>query len=254
MTVQRFLAGMAIAGVAGTSGAFAEGGIPVVDTTNLAQTTITAQQALETVRQLQQQYETQLRELNEAVRQVQAMTGERGLGGLVNSGIDHELRRYLPDTWLDTLEIMDRADIPASASDVQRIFEELSETYEVATPDEYAPQRPDLPTAQAHHRTTRTGYATLATSEAAFDQTTRRVATYETFLDELDRTEDVKASIDLAGRIAAENGIAANELLRLQAINLQLAGTLTTQNQVDSSADVRMNNYEPIVNGQIPVN
>ena len=251
MRLARFLTVAVVALSAGVPAAYGQG-IPVIDATNVVQTTITAQQAIEQVRQLQEAYQTQLQELDQAVAQVQAMTGSRGLGGLVNGTVEHDLRRYLPDTWLDTLQVLEATGVPASAADVERIFRDLNERYDVATAEDYAPDDPDTPTAQAHQRTTETGYATLATSEAAFDQTGRRVSAYETFLAELDRTGDVKASIDLMARIAAENGLTTNELLRLQAINLQLQGTVTTQQQVNASANARMNRFRPTRLGEIP--
>lgn len=251
MKLARSLAVAVVVLGAGVPAAYGQG-IPVIDATNVVQTTIAAQQAIEQVRQLQEAYQTQLQELDQAVAQVQAMTGNRSLGELVNGNVEHDLRRYLPDTWLDTLRVLEATGVPASAADVERIFRDLSESYDVATAEDYAPGDPDAPAAQAHQRTTETGYATLATSETAFNQTGRRVSAYETFLAELDRTSDVKASIDLMARIAAENGLTANEILRLQAINLQLSGTVTTQQQVNASADARMNRFQPTRLGEIP--
>ena len=250
--MRRVIAAAVIAAGTSTS-AFAQG-IPVIDATNVVQTTITAQQAIEQVRQLQEAYQTQLQELDQAIAQVNAITGGRGLGGLVNGNVEHELRRYVPPGWLETMNILDAAGIPASASDVQRIFQELADRYDVATAEDYAPARSNIPTAQAHQRTTDTSYATLATSEAAYGQTARRVQVYETLLSEIDHAPDLKASIDLTARIAAENGLTANEMLRLQAVNLQLNGTIATQQQVATSADARMNRFQPMRLGEIPTN
>ena len=45
--------------------------------------------------------------------------------------------------------------------------------------------------------------------------------TYETLLQELNSTEDLKSSVDLQARITAENGFIMSEIMRLQTIQMQ---------------------------------
>jgi hypothetical protein len=66
-----------------------------------------------------------------------------------------------------------------------------------------------------------TTMAAAAASEQAFNNIARRIQTYERLLEELNATDDLKASVDLQARIAAENGLLMNDLMRLQTIQMQ---------------------------------
>ena len=54
----------------------------------------------------------------------------------------------------------------------------------------------------------------MAASEQAYNNIAARIQTYETLLNELNNTTDLKASVDLQARISAENGMILTELMR----------------------------------------
>lgn len=189
-------------------------GIPVYDAAGYGQ--IVSQ-----LNQMSKDYQKQLEQLDQAIRQANAVTGTRNMGALANSAVESGLRRYLPNTWQDTLQIMEAANLSNSALGTQSLYGTLYKTYSPMTGAELITQDPTGPIAQAIDRRTRTAYGAMAASEQAYNNAADRLDTYETLLREIDKTEDLKASVDLQARIAAENGMSLNELMRLQAIQIQ---------------------------------
>ena len=48
--------------------------------------------------QMAREYQKQLEQLDQAIKQTSALTGQRGMGSLANTTLEAELRRYLPST------------------------------------------------------------------------------------------------------------------------------------------------------------
>jgi|GEM_PF-2842808 len=59
--------------------------------------------------QMANEYQKQLEQLNQAIKQTQASTGTRGMGSLANSPLEQELRRYLPNSWQQTMSMIGAA-------------------------------------------------------------------------------------------------------------------------------------------------
>ncbi len=171
--------------------------------------------------QMARDYQKQLEQLDEAIKQTSALTGTRGMGALANGALEEELRRYLPDTWQQTMDMINATGLPGSVSGAQSLYSDLYQTYEPISGAALIPGDPAGPIAKALDRRTNTAFAAMAASEQAYNNIAARIKTYEALLAELNGTTDLKASIDLQARIAAENGIILTELMRLKTIQLQ---------------------------------
>jgi type IV secretion system protein VirB5 len=171
--------------------------------------------------QMAKQYQQQLQQLNQAIQQTGAITGTRNMGSIANSSMDADLRRYLPPDWQSTMNMIGAGDLTGSATETQSLYSSLYTTYAPVTGAAAITRDPTGPLAQALDRKTETTYAAMAASEQAYNSITPRIATYETLLHQLNTTTDLKASVDLQSRIAAENGMILNELLRLNSIQIQ---------------------------------
>jgi type IV secretion system protein VirB5 len=189
-------------------------GIPVYDASGFGQ-------MVTQLNQMSKDYQKQLEQLDQAMQQTHALTGKRNMGALANSPLEAELRRYMPNTWQDTLRMIDAAGLPNGALGTQSLYSQLYSTYQPIMGADSITGDPTGPLAKALDRRTETTYAAMAASEQAYNNAAGRTETYETLLTELDKTEDLKASIDLQARIAAENGMALNDLMRLHAIQIQ---------------------------------
>lgn len=189
-------------------------GIPVYDATSYAQ-------FLSQLEQMSQDYQKQIEQLNEAIKQTNALTGSRGMGSLVNDSLESDLRRYLPNTWQETMSMMNATGLSNAGIITQDKFNALLSTYQPVKGSELITSDPSGAAAQALDRRTGTTFAAMAAGEEAFNSIPHRMETYETLLSELDDTEDMKASIDLLARISVENGFILNEMVRLNAIQVQ---------------------------------
>lgn len=185
-------------------------GVAVVkDPWNIAQTTAT-------VRKLAEQYRTMVEQLAAARAQVTALTSHSGVGDLLDGPAERAARRYLPDAWAAATDVRHTAGALGEAADATRRL------YAVATPREISPRDPEGQEARRYARETGAAVAVLTGTEAMLDTTAKRRDTYETLMGRIEAAPDAKAAADLANRLAAESGLAHNELVRAMAMNAHL--------------------------------
>jgi len=176
-----------------------------------------------------------------AIEQRDALTGVTIAGQLLNSGVEKDLRRYIPASLEETLQILEAGGNPGSLDSLKRIFQEKEEAYQIATGEEVGVQGPNDPTAVAHERNRRTTLAAAAVAEVAFDQTADRIARMEFLLEQLENSPTSKTTADLGIRVAVENGFAIAEAVRL------LSTELSTQTAVNAERLVEKTKLERAV-------
>ena len=189
-------------------------GIPVYDASSFGQ-------MVTQLESMSKDYQKQLEQLDQAIKQANAITGPRNMGSLNNSSLESELRRYLPTTWEQTMHMMGAQGLGSAGIGTQNVYNALTTTFQPLPGSEFLPSDPTGPIAQALDRRNNTTYAAMAASESAYNNISTRIDSYENMLEELNNTTDLKASVDLQARIAAENGMILNELIRLQAMQIQ---------------------------------
>lgn len=219
--------------------------IPVTDIANLVEQILQySQMALD--------YERQFEQLTEARNQVEAITGNYGLGELLNGNVYRNARRYTPTSWRDTLRILEAGRLPGSVADVRALYGERAEALGIIGADDYNQLNPNAPNAQAFERRRDTNLASVAIAEAVYDNTQARMGNYEAFMSQIEAADNAKAVADLSARIAAENGTSLAELIRLQSIQLQQAGAIEAQQLVDESNMKRQTQYQDFAFGELP--
>ena len=218
-------------------------GIPVIDTASIAQLVIQLDA-------MAQDYQSQLDQLDEAIRQSNALTGARNAGDLLNGALERELREITPNTWQETLNMINANSLPNGANETQGIFTNLVNTYDPITGADAYSSDPNGPLSQSLDRRTNTTYAAMAASEQAFNNIGQRVQIYESLLSELNNTQDLKATADLQARISVENGLLMNELIRLNAISIQQKAAFENDDLSNLRRAATANQYDPAVAGQ----
>ena len=213
-------------------------GIPVYDNAGFVQ--LIAQ-----VNAMADDYQKQLEQLDEAVRQSNAMTGSRNMGDVANGLLEQQLREYLPNTWQDTMNIINSGNVPNGALGTQSIYNDLYNDFSPLSGADLMPSDPASNVAKAIDRRTSTTYAALSASEQAYNNVPVRMQTYNTLLNELNNSDDLKTSVDLQARIAAENGVALNELMRLNAIRIQQDASIDNETLMNSRRASSFNVYDP---------
>lgn len=213
-------------------------GIPVYDAASFTQ-------MISQIDAMAKDYQKQMEQLDEAIKQSKALTGPRYAGDLFNSPLEQHLRAYLPNTWQDTMNIINAGNLPGSASATQGIYADLMTVYAPLSGSDVYKADPSGPLSQALDRRTGTTFAALAASEQAYNTIAQRIEIYERFLDELNNTEDLKASVDLQARISAENGMILTELMRINAIAMQQRASLDNESLASRRRASMANRFDP---------
>ena len=219
-----------------TSPAFASG-IPVYDASTFTQ-------MVTQLNQMSKDYQKQLEQLEQAVKQANAMTGTRDMGSLANGAAQSDLRRYLPNTWEETMHMMSAGGLGATATGTQGIYSNLLSTYKPLAGADLMTSDPSGTVSKAFDRRSNTTYAAMATAEQTYNSAETRIRTYEDMLGELNNTTDVKSSVDLGSRISAENGLLMSDLLRMSAIQMQQKSAEDNQSLVNAARASAANKYD----------
>lgn len=208
--IKRLFADVALTAAVGSANA----GIPVVDVSVLAQS---IQQVIAWGQQYSQMVE-QIDQMRNQYAQLQStynsMTGNRGLGTLLNGAIDQAARRYLP---------ADATQIVQLGSGTVAGFASLQ-----ATINRYKTSVTSLPTTwfpagSPAANTLSSRVNSLATQqalgEAAYTSNAQRTTDLENMISTIGTANDPKAIAEINARITAQQALIANESIRLQALS-----------------------------------
>lgn len=186
-------------------------------------------QMVQEVATLAQQLKTAENQLLQAQQEFQAITGGRGMEGLL-SGVN---RNYLPSDSAQLLAAVGQTGSALSAfsSGVRN----LMQTNAVLSPAQVAALSP---TQQAQLMAARQSAATLtAVSSQALSTTSARFASIQQLIGAIPSAADQKGILDLQARIQAEQGMLQNESTKLNTLyQLSQAQELTRQQRLREQA------------------
>lgn len=186
---------LALTSVSGTVNAV----MPVIDNANL-------QSSLKQYAQLIKQLEQLEAQLTQAKKEYASITGGRGMGNLSRTD-----ETYIPLNWQETLDIIENGgEVGSLAEQIREASSKLDEEYFGDVDGDIKKGLNDSMGKSA------TGQALNA---EIYDSSKERMERLVELADEVNSAQDLKAISDLQARIAIENGMLTNELLRLQAMN-----------------------------------
>jgi len=194
--------------------------------------------------QMVKQYEAQLQHLQQAVQQTGALTGTRNMGSIANGPAEAALRQFLPSDWQNTMKMNSASGLNSTGAQTQNLYNGYYNTYQPVTGASAITRDPSGPISQSIDRKTQTTYASMAASEQSYNSIAPRTTTYETLLQQVDTTTDLKSSVDLQSRIAAENGLTMNELLRMNTVQVQQKAAEDNQQLTAFSQSSNVNRYD----------
>ena len=198
----------------------------VIDVANMQQQIVQYANMIQQLQQLQAQ-------LSQAQKAYAAITGGRGMGGLSKENFTANV----PKTWQETLNAMNGGgkvgalanQIKNAASQLQSgNFEGVSET--VLTSLDQGMDR---------------AASGQALNAQVFEGSGARFDRIQSLMGQIDSATDAKAAADLNNRIAAENAMLMNELIKLQAMNAMLAQQqqVNAQTQAQKSFEMTSRKY-----------
>ena len=152
---------------------------------------------IQTMAQWSKQYDGMVGQLNQMKSQYESMTGNRGLGQILNNPA---LRGYLPDQWASVYDKVRHGQLSGISGKASAIY-----SAEGFDPNAVGGRKRELDVLAANK----------AMTMQAYDATLARVNNINALMQRADATQDVKASADLQNRMAAENAMIQNEQVRL---------------------------------------
>lgn len=202
-------------------------GIPVVDAAAIAQDAANfAKEMLEMANQLN----TLKSQLDQQLKQYESMTGDRGMGQL----LDGQVRNYLPENWQSVMDILDTpSGYSGISSNIQRY---IDENKIISDQDmQSMPQKTQILLEKK-----RKLYAlNKSMSVEVYNKSSERVALLQQLTDKIGSSTDQKAILDLQARIQSEQTQLANEAAKLQALSQQL---------VNEDRNFRLQSQEYLIN------
>jgi type IV secretion system protein VirB5 len=199
--------------VLATATSAASAGVPVIDAANLVnsaqQVVAWAQQAKDMVDSINQM-KAQVTQLENTFA---SMTGDRGLGTLLNLPADQANRRYLPPQ-ADQIEQLASGQVPGY-SRLQSAVASIRATISTLPKDTFAPGSDAEVALNAKLDSISTQ---KALGQAAYSSAERRTADVENLVVTIGSANDPKAIAEMQARIAAEQVLLQNEVAKVQAM------------------------------------
>ena len=213
-------------------------GIPVHDSTNLAQIAATVAALLDI-------YGRQNEELIEARRIMRSVTIQSGLGRIHETPELIQLRRRLPVLLFDLNRLSELAANPDLAQTLT-LYGRLTDRYGLLEDAAYEPQAPDDPYARAWAADRDAQLAAATSAEVVYGNVNEREDLYENLMTELDTRDNLKESVDILARLTAENGRLLMELIRLQSAATHAGAAAQLAQQTHDARVRRMADYEDL--------
>ena len=204
----RSAAAAAIATILVTGTAQAQG-VPTFDAASVAQ-------AIAQLEQMRQDYANQL-------EQLQSMTGDKAIAGILNGAQDIAARESADSLSSIMSGAMTGAAIPGNSSALTARIEELKTTFDL--PDINAFLTSDVPQDRALATQAGAGLAAVATAEDTYARANTSMGRVNELMGQIDANADLKASVDYNTRMLGEIAVLLNESLRLQAAQTNATGT-----------------------------
>lgn len=180
----RKMAGFTFVAAIGLSHPAMAGGIPVIDTSSLAQQILQVEHMLSQLERLQDQLET-------ANKQLDSISGSRGLASVIDSAYDTAVN-------VDTNKVLSSAGIRGASA--HGLSDEVAELYD------------------SGNQNTATW---LGQSEKSLEQAQERFSELTGLLVQVNNSPDQKDILDLQARIGAEEVMLQNEMAKLSMLRSQ---------------------------------
>ena len=170
--------------------------------------------------------------INLADRQLNAITGTRGVSTLLNNEVFKEARRYLPADTREILTKLATGQVPSTATGIRDGLIALLALYELINDPNsltYVERHEQLE--KAKRESLAVDSLAVVSADKAIEMGQQNISNIETMINEIDTATDLKHSIDLNSRIQAEAAMITNQLLHITALQLRRESSQSIQLQ-----------------------
>lgn len=220
----------------------AHAAMTVVDIKNLRRQILNYAKLVEQINNQKVQIDQIADVILKSERQLRAITGNKGVSTLLNTPSFRAPRRALPRDIQRTLTSLASGTIPTTSYEMRRGLEALLALWDVFQDyDEIPYETRQTELQKVRREELALNSINLTAADTAIDSTATNVDNIEALITEIDRTADLKHSLDLNSRIQAEAALIANQLLHIQSLQLrQSASAAITIDKASNLARLRL--------------
>lgn len=209
-------------------------GIPVIDTSQIAQVIAQLQQQLKDYEEQIKQLNTMQDQLTNMQQRLQAITGGKGISSILNSTADKTARSAASDLQSIMTSAIKGGNISGNAGNMNTVISDLKTRFNLDDLDSF--DTSDVAADKAIASLAGSGLAAVATAEDSYTRANQAVTRINSLVDQIDSTADLKASVDYNTRVNAEVAVLLMELLRIQSAQTNATGMQALQNARDGQA------------------
>lgn len=190
-------------------------GIPVIDTSQIAQVIATLQQQIK-------DYEEQIKQLTNMQQRLEAMTGAKGISSILNGTVEKAARQAASDLQSIVDGAISGNAIAGNVGDMNTIISDLKTRFDLGDLTNF--DGSTVAADKAIASLAGSGLAAVATADDSYKRANTAVTRVNALVDQIDSTADLKASVDFNTRVNAEVAVLILELIRVQSAATNATG------------------------------
>lgn len=234
--MKKFLKGpiLALALSAAAIGPAIPQGIPVIDTSQIAQVIAQLQQQLKDYEEQLKQFAKMEEQLLNMQQRLQAITGAKGISSILNGAGEKNARTAASDLQSIVTAAIGGTNIAGNVGNMNSVISDLKTRFNLGDLTDF--DSSDIPADKAIASLAGSGLAAVATAEDSYTRANAAVGRINSLVDQIDSTADLKASVDFNTRVNAEVAVLLMEILRVQSAQTNAAGMQALQIARDGQA------------------
>lgn len=197
-------------------------GIPVIDTSQIAQVIATLQQQIKDYEEQIKQLATMQDQLTNMQQRLQAITGAKGISSILNGTAEKAARQAATDLKSIVDGAIAGTSIAGNVGDMNTIISDLKSRFDLG--DLIAFDGSSVAADKAIASLAGSGLAAVATADDSYKRANAAVTRVNSLVDQIDNTTDLKASVDFNTRVNAEVAVLILELIRVQSAATNVTG------------------------------
>ena len=209
-------------------------GIPVIDTSQIAQVVAQLRQQLKDYEEQIKQLATMKDQLENMRQRLEAITGPKGISDLLNGTAEKLAREAAPDLASIANAAISGGSIGGNTADVKRLIEKLRTRFDLGDLSTF--DTSDIPADRAIASLAGSGMAAVATADDGYQRANAAAERVTQLIDRIDAAADLKASVDTNTRVQAEVALLLAELIRVQSASTRASGMEALQRARDGAA------------------
>ncbi|MFK7846057.1 MAG: type IV secretion system protein [Rhodothermales bacterium] len=209
-------------------------GIPVIDTSQIAQVIATLQQQIKDYEQQINQLTTLKDQFTNMQQRLQAMTGAKGISSILNGAGDKAARKAATDLKSIVDGAISGTVIAGNVGDMNSVISDLKSRFSLGGLSTF--NSSDIASNKAIASLAGSGLAAVATADDSYKRANSAVTRVTALVDQIDSTTDLKASVDFNTRVNVEVAFLILELIRVQSAQTNAAGMQALHRARDGQA------------------